>query len=94
MYLKHGYVVCMPDRLILAKLAKKEDVYQWPEEKEADSWFVHFACGQGALEKFIYDAPIMKPFLCWHRFKEKNRERLHIVSTPKFISKLSWAQLK
>lgn len=86
-HLKHGIVLCLPDRFIIGREIRLVNGMETPCERGiGNAWFVHFAVGRGAIKWFLEQAPRRLPFLCWTRLKHKVQgyHPLHIVSTDRF----------
>ncbi len=83
-YLKWGYVFVTPDRVLLARpLNTAKGVDHWPEEKDADAWYVKLAVGENAMRWFFDRMPYALPFVAWKRDFKSASDKLHIHRTER-----------
>lgn len=78
-YLKFGHIYCSPERILLAReinIDKGED--EWIFNGSGNCWYVHWACGAGALDWFLEKAPYPKPYLAWRRWRSDRNDFPHL----------------
>lgn len=84
LFLEHGVVIALPNRLLLGRPIALADPDRWAEETphQVNAWLVHFACGRGAVRWFFEQMPWTLPYVAWRRgFHPKPDERLRIYPT-------------
>lgn len=85
-YLRHGYVVAGPDRLLLFKAIDQSEADWHPKTERA--WYVHLAVGDGCLGWFRRQAPYELPFLAWFRRKD-GKQTLRFYPTDRITPLLT-----
>ena len=89
-YLKHGYVFCAPDRLLLAQEIKREDEGRsWTAPGTGDTWFVQLAVGKDCVSWFIQQAPYSRKWVAWFRQFKNPGGKLHFYDFEKLKRKLT-----
>lgn len=84
-YSHYGYVISMPDCLVLARPIKRENPESLHALEQSDAWFVHFACGKGAIKRMIGFAPQQLPYIVFTRLKGA-QSAFKTISTEKLLS--------
>lgn len=62
-----GYIASGPERLLWFRPAVLANLERWPEPGEADTWLVHLAIGERALQWFVDQCPYYLPNVAWYR---------------------------
>lgn len=93
-FLKYGHIICEPDRLLVWKEARREDLRAGRLQEicppgQGDTWYVHLAVGRGLLRWFFAQAPGPMQWLAWHRgFKPSSNNAIKFHSFQQLKRKL------
>ncbi|HVU38092.1 MAG TPA: hypothetical protein VHC95_07135 [Opitutales bacterium] len=98
-YLEFGYVVSTPNWFVMARPVNLAQPARWltvddlnstfPNCPEAEAWYVQFACGRGALRRFMQHLPFWLPKICWKRSLKKPHSPLRIYRLDRLAGLIS-----
>lgn len=78
-YIKYGYIFITPLQMMLAReINIDRGADEWVFNGSGNCWYVHWACGPGALDWFLRQAPHPKPYLAWRRWKKDTTDFPHL----------------
>jgi len=86
-HLDFGYVFSTPDRLLLERPVRVDDLPKW-NPKNPDAWFVTLAVGDGCLGWFVAQIPYRLPLLAWFRGMKRTDSEIHVVPMDRFLTKV------
>lgn len=67
-YSTWGSVIITPTRLILGRAILRANGIKWVlPGAPVDTWFIKYACGEGAMQWFYQQMPFPLPFIAWSR---------------------------
>jgi hypothetical protein len=76
-YAKFGYALFTPRHVMMAReIHSDKGMKEWVTDGSGDCWYVFWACGPGAIDWFVRQAPHPKKYVAWHRWKDLDHNRL------------------